>query len=199
MRLYRGARKVGESEVKDFSMFEHAVKLAKCGGATNLGDVSNVSRRDFDERATFMFRSTVPCLEYVSLLIENALLLRTNRTGRVYAGFEKFSFMEAIVDRYLRIADVSERVYIFGEDDWRPPRHPNMKLIPLAKDARMSREWFVIAESSSLRVALVGSEEDFDKSVAEARQFSAIKTSDERIVTQLAAAAEKIIDSALAA
>ena len=146
-----------------------------------------------------MFRSTVPCLEYISLLIENALLLRTNRTGRVYAGFEKFSFMEAVADRYLRIADVSERVYIFGEDDWRPPRHPNMKLIPLAKDARMSREWFVIAESSTLRVALVGAEEQgFDAPVSEARQFRAIKTSDEKIITQLTNAAEKIIDSALA-
>ncbi len=184
--------------VKDFSMFEHATKLAGVCRATNLGDVSNVSRKDFDEQATFLFRSVVPCLEYVSLLIENALLLRTNRTGRVYAGFEKFSLMEPIVDRYLRIADVSERVYVFGEDDWQPPRHPNMRLIAASKDSRLSREWFVIAESSSLRVALIAADEEgFDAPILEARRFRAIKTSDEKIVAQLAAAAESIIDSAL--
>lgn len=184
---------------KDFSMFEHAAKLAGVCGAKNLGDVSNLSRRDFDEQATFLFRSTVPCLEYISLLIENALLLRTNRTGRVYAGFEKFSRMEPIVDRYLRIADVSERVYVFGENDWQPPRHPNMKLIATAKNSRIAREWFVIAESSSLRVALVAADEEgFDAPVLEARRFRAIKTSDEKIIAQLAAVAESIIDSTLA-
>ncbi len=184
--------------VKDFSMFEHAAKLAGVCRATNLGDVSNVSRKDFDERTTFRFRSVVPCLEYISLLIENALLLRTNRTGRVYVGFEKFSRMEPIADRYLRIADVSERVYVFGEDDWQPPRHPNMRLIATAKNSRLSREWFVIAESSSLRVALVAVEEEgFNAPILEARRFQAIKTSDEKVIAQLTAAAESIIDSTL--
>ncbi|MFN2456175.1 MAG: DICT sensory domain-containing protein [Pyrinomonadaceae bacterium] len=181
-------------------MFEHAMKLAKPCGAAQLGEVSNVSQRDFDARETFCFRSVVPCLEYVSLLIKSALLLRTNRKGRVYVGFEKFSRMEAIIDRYLRIADVSERVYVFGEDIWQPPRHPNMKLIPVASDSPMAREWFVIADSSTLRVALVASDEDgFDAPVLEARRFRAIKTSDEQIVAQLAAAAEGLIDSSLAA
>ena len=30
--------------------------------------------------------------------------------------------MEPVVDRYMRISDVSERVYVFGEPDWCPPR-----------------------------------------------------------------------------
>ncbi len=185
--------------IKDFSMFEHAAKLAGVCSAANLGEVSNVSRKDFDERTTFRFRSVVPCLEYISLLIENALLLRTNRTGRVYVGFEKFSRMKPIADRYLRIADVSERVYVFGEDDWQPPRHPNMRLIAASKNSHLSREWFVIAESSSLRVALVAVEEaeGFDAPVLEARRFQAIKTSDEKIIAQLTAAAENFIDSTL--
>jgi hypothetical protein len=71
----------GEDEllaVKNFSMFEQASKLASFYGTQDLGSVSNISRRTFDERETFLFRSQVPCLEYVALLIENALLLRTN-------------------------------------------------------------------------------------------------------------------------
>jgi DICT domain-containing protein len=186
--------------VKNFSMFEHALRLAQSSRAEDLGEVSYISRRDFDERETFLFRSQAPCLEYASLLIENAVLLRTNRTGRIYAGFEKLSLMEAIIDRYLRISDVSERVYVFGESDWKPPRHPNMKLIPVPCGSRLGREWFVIAESSTLRVALVALDEDgFDVPDLEARNFRGFKSSDPAVVAQLAAVAEGLVDSAMAA
>ena len=181
-------------------MFEQALRITKSSRVEDLGQVSYISRRDFDERETFIFRSQVPCLEYASLLIENAVLLRTNRTGRIYVGFEKLSRMEAIIDRYLRIADVSERVYVFGEADWQPPRHPNMKLITVPSGSQLARELFVIAESSTLRVALVALDEDgFDAPVLEARNFRGIKSSNPAIVAQLAAIAEGLIDSALAA
>lgn len=181
-------------------MFEQALRIAQASGMDDLGRVSYISRRDFDERETCIFRSQVPCLEYASLLIENAVLLRTNRTGRIYAGFEKLSRLEPIIDRYLRIADVSERVYIFGEADWKPPRHPNMKLISVPGASQMAREWFVIAESSTLRVALVAIDEDgFDVPNFEARNFRGFKSSDPAVVSQLAAVAEGLIDSALAA
>ena len=181
-------------------MFEQALRIAEPFGVEDLGQVFNISRRDFDERESFVFRAQVPCLEYVSLLIETAVLLRTNRTGRLYVGFEKFSRMEAIIDRYLRIADLSERVYVFGEPDWKPPRHPNMKLISVPAGSHLSREWFVIAESSTLRVALVAQDEDgFDVPDLEARNFRSFKSSNPAIVTQLAASAEGLIDSAMAA
>ena len=176
-------------------MFEQASKLASVSGTEDLGSVSNISRRTFDERETFLFRSQVPCLEYVALLIENALLLRTNRAGIVYAGFEKLSRMEGVIDRYLRIADVSERVYVFGEPDWKPPRHPNMKTIALTGDSRLAREWFVIADSPTLRVALVAVDEDgLDVPVPEARNFHALKSSDPLIVAGLARTAEGLLD-----
>lgn len=187
--------------VEDFSLFEYALKVA-AGRVEDLGDVVHVSRRDFDERETFVFRAQVPCLEYASLLIENALLLRTHRGGRVYAGFEKLSSMEAVVDRYMRIADVSERVYAFGVDDWEPPRHPNMRVVRLGPGATLAREWFVITHSPALHVALVGIYEGGgggDGARAhEERSFRALKTSDPGLVEQLAAAAEDIIDASLA-
>jgi DICT domain-containing protein len=186
--------------VKEVSIFEKALKIARTVQAEDLGQVSNISRRDFDERQTFLFRAKVPCLEYVSLMIENALLLRTNRTGRVYAGFEKLSRMEAVAGRYMRIADLSERVYVFGEPDWKPPRHPNMKLITLPGDFRLAHEWFVIADSSTLRAALVGLDEDgFNVPVLEERNFRAFKSSDPKVVAQLVAVIEGLIDSSLAA
>jgi DICT domain-containing protein len=181
-------------------MFEQALKLAGFPRPEDLGSVSNISRRTFDEHETFLFRSQVPCLEYISLLIENALLLRTDRAGRIYAGFERLSRMEGVIDRYFRIADVSERVYVFGEPDWKPPRHPNMKTIALSGDFKLAREWFVIADSKRLRAALVAVAEDgFDVPVLEARSFRAFKSSNPAIVAGLAATAEALIDSALKA
>jgi len=182
-------------------MFDQALQLANTlSRPEDLGSVPHISRQTFDERETFLFRAQSPCLEYVSLLIENALLLRANRTGRIYAGFEKLSRMKPVIDRYLRIADLSEHVYVFGEADWKPPRHPNMKIITFAGDFQLAREWFVIADSSTLQAALVAFDEDgFDAPVSEARVFRAFKSSNPSIVANLAATAEGLIDSSLAA
>lgn len=180
-------------------MYKRALEIA-AASAEDLGDITHLSRRDYNARPTITFRAHVPCLEYVSLLIENAVLLRTNRAGRVYAGFERLSRMEEVIDRYLRIADVSERVYVFGEPDWKPPRHPNMRLIAVAHASALAREWFVVVDSPSLRVALVAYDEaGLDAPHHEERKFHALKTSDARLVSELSSAAETIIDSSLAA
>ena len=179
-------------------MFDQAVAFAG-RDAEDLGTVTHVSRRDFEERATFRFRAQVPTLEYLSLLIENAVLLRTHRGGRLYAGFERLSRMEGVVDCYMRIADVSERVYVFGEPDWQPPRHPNMRVIEVSGVARLAREWFVIADSPALSVALVGfDEEGYDaRPVPEERTFTALVTHDPALVRRLATAAETLVDDSL--
>ena len=61
--------------MKNISMYDCALKAAGASVA-DLGPITHLSRRDFDERQTFCFRAQAPCLEYISLLIENALLLR---------------------------------------------------------------------------------------------------------------------------
>ena len=181
-----------------FSMFERALEAARLSEVEDLGRVSLVSRRDFDERPTFTFRAPVPCLEYLSLLIETALLLRTKRTGRIYVNFEKLSRMEPVADRYLRIADVSERVYVFGEPDWKPPRHPNMRVVAPTSRTTLAREWFVLVDSSTLRAALIGVPEEGDTATTpETRIFRAIKTTDPAIVAQLVAAIEEWLDYSL--
>lgn len=181
-------------------MFEQALAITKGARIPDLGDVPNISRQTFDERETFLFRSQVPCLEYASLLIENALLLRTSRRGQIYVGFEKLSRMEGVVDRYLRIADLSERLYVFGEADWKPPRHPNMKLITFPEEFKLAREWFVIAESPTLRAALIAQSEDgFDLPLLDARYFRAFKSHNPAIVAHLASIADRFVDRSLAA
>jgi DICT domain-containing protein len=176
-------------------MFEVALEAAKDSQLEDLGNLAIVSRKIFDERPTFRFRAQVPCLEYVSLLIENALLLHTHREGRVYAGFEKLSRMEYVADRFLRISDVSERVFVFGVPDWKPPRHPNMGVVRLQPDTQLAREWFVIAHSQKFNAALVAVDEDgFDTPVLDERNFRSFKSTDPRVVARLAAAAEDLID-----
>ena len=176
-------------------MFEFALQAAKGSKLEDLGNVSIVSRKIFDELATFRFRAKVPCLEYVSLLIENELLLRTNREGRVYACFEKLSRMEYVVDRFLRIADLSERLYVFGVPDWKPPRHPNMRVVKLEPDMKLACEWLVIAHSQKFNAAFVACDEDsFDAPLFDERNFRSFKSTDPTIVARLAAASEDLID-----
>ena len=182
--------------MREVSLFEEALKIAVRVQANDLGRVSNICRREFEEQQTFLFRAQVPCMEYVSLMIENALLLKAHRRGTVYTGFEKLSRMEPVAGRYLRIADLSERLYIFGEADWKPPRHPHLKTIEVPANSKLAREWFVIADSATLRMALVGRDEDgFKLPVLEERNFHAFKSSDPAIVAQLAAIADGLIDS----
>lgn len=186
--------------MKDFSIFEYGLKLSPIDQTQNLGQVASISRRDFDERETFICRTTAASVEYLCLLIDNAILLRTNRSGRVYAGFEKLSALQPIVDRYLRIADLSECVYLFGEADWMPPKHPNIRVIELKRSVRLSRESFLIVQSSNLNRALVAfDEESEDDSLPEQIRYWALKTSNATVVQSLANGIEGMIDWSLAA
>ena len=186
--------------MKNFSIFEHAAQILESVKTENLGLISNLSRNQFVTQENLRFRAAAPCLEYAALMIENELLLRTNRTGRIYAGFEKFSNLQPIIDRYLRIADISESVTLFGEPDWIAPRHPHIRYINLTSDFKLAREWFLIAESSTLQVALVAYADEMRGTQSpEKRLFTALKTSHPKTVSQLALATDGMIDWSMAA
>lgn len=186
--------------MKDFSFYKQAFQFAASQTADNLGQISLISRKDFAERETFVFQTQGPGFEYASLLIEHALLLRTNREGRIYVGLEKLSAMQPIIDRYLRIADISQSVFIFGEPDCQLPRHPNIRVIPLRPELELAREWFLIADAGSLKMAVVARTE-WNRANGEGteRLLRAVKTSNPEAVAKLAAAAEGVIDWSIAA
>lgn len=187
--------------MKDFSIFEYALKFSPTEQTHNLGQIASISRRDFDERESFICRTTTASVEYVCLMIENAILLRTNRAGRVYAGLEKLSTLQPIIDRYLRIADVSESVYLFGQPDWQPPKHPNIRVINLQPSFRLSRELFLIVQSSNLTRAVIAFDEEgeHNDNVQEQIRYWVLKTSNEAAVHSLACEVEGVIDQSLAA
>ena len=185
--------------MKTFSIFEQALKFSGVDHIENIGEVASLARRDFVDRESFICHTTTASVEYGCLMIENAILLRTNRSGRVYAGVEKLSALQPIIDRYMRIADVSESVFLFGQDDWRPPRHPNIRLVTLNPDFRMAREWFVITHSKSMSCAIVAYDETGGNTLREEIRYWALKTSNPNLVISLANAVEGVIDWSLAA
>jgi DICT domain-containing protein len=185
--------------VKNFSIFEQALRFSGPQNVENIGEVASLSRRDFLERESFICHTTTASVEYASLMIENAIVLRTNRSGRVYAGVQKLSALQPIIDRYMRIADISECVYLFGQDDWKPPRHPNIRLITLNEDFRLTREWFVITHSKSLSSALIAFDETGPDTLPEQIRYWAVKTSNPNLVSKLANVVEGVIDWSLAA
>ena len=185
--------------MKNFSIFEQALRLSGQQAVENIGEIASLSRRDFLERESFICHTTTASVEYASLMIENAIVLRTNRSGRVYAGVEKLSALQPIIDRYMRIADISEFVYLFGQDDWKPPRHPNIRLITLNEDFRLTREWFVITHSKSLSSALIAFDEAGPDTSPEQIRYWALKTSNPNLVSKLANVIEGVIDWSLAA
>ena len=184
--------------MKNLSLFDYALNLGL--RTDELGQLACIARKDFEEHESFICRTTTASVEYACLMIENAVLLRTNRGGRVYAGFEKLSQLQPIVDRYLRMADVSEAVYLFGEEDWTPPRHPNIRVVPLQPESRLAREWFVIADSSTFQTAFLAfDEEGPDTSMPEQIRYWALKTSKKSDVAGLVNAIDLLIDQSLAA
>ena len=185
--------------MKNFSIFEQALKLSGTQGIENLGEIASLGRKDFVSRESFLCHTTTASIEYACLMIENQILLRTNRSGRVYAGVERFSALQPIIDRYMRIADLSEAVFLFGQDDWRPPRHPNIRLITLNQDFRLAREWFVITHSKSLSCAIVAFDESGPETSPEQIRYWALKTGNPKLVVSLANAVEGVIDWSLAA
>jgi len=185
--------------VKDFSLFQRALTLSSLGDPLAQDSMSNIVRREFNEVVTFMCHTTSSSIEYACLMIENALLLRTNRCGRVYAGFEKLSAFQPVIDRYLRIADVSEAVYLFGKDDWELPRHPNIRLIPFNDDFRLARESFLIAHSSNFTTAFLATRDEAIPKTKDQQIYFALKTSEVSVVESLAGAVEYVIDWSIAA
>lgn len=186
--------------MKDFSIFDYALQYSSGEQVDNLGQIASLARRDFEEHESFVCRTTTASVEYACLMIENALLLKTNRGGRVYAGFEQFSQLQPIIDRYLRIADISDAVYLFGENDWQPPRHPNIHQVCLRPEFRLAREWFLITQSSTLSAALIAfDEEGKESAVPEQIRYWVLKTNKKKLVSQLVNAVEGVIDWTLAA
>jgi diguanylate cyclase/two-component system sensory protein len=184
--------------VKNFSLLECALRTSAVGEGKPL-QITSLRRRDFNGRESFCCYTTNASVEYACLMIEHALLLKPTRGGRVYAGFEKLSSLRPIIDRYLRIADLSDVVYLFGEDDWNPRRHPNIRVVGLSPDFRLAGESFLITQSPTNQAAFVARNETAGApNGAPQWAYRAFKSTNPKLVSELAEAMEGVIDWSLA-
>lgn len=109
--------------------------------------------------------------------------------ARVFAGFQRFSYFEEQADRYRRMARFTERVFVFGYPDVRPPVIKNVDFIELSQNDALYREWFLIADSPSYFSALLAQDMTGFGVPAGERRFKGLWTFDAQLVRQLQEAA----------
>lgn len=95
--------------------------------------------------ASIKYETKIPNLEKMCYLMES-VVLQKKREGIIYAGFQKLSRAEAIWDRYLKMAENVDEIYIFGEKDKTLAPHPKIKIIPLTPGHPLIREWFLVMD-----------------------------------------------------
>lgn len=91
------------------------------------------------------YETKIPNLEKMCYLMES-VVLQKQREGTVYAGFQKISRAEAIWDRYLKMADNVDKIYVFGEKDKALAPHPKIEIVPLKPGHPLIREWFLVMD-----------------------------------------------------
>lgn len=95
--------------------------------------------------ANIKYDTKIPNLEKMCYLMES-VVLQKKREGTIYAGFQKISRAEAIWDRYLKMAENVDKIYIYGEKDKSLTPHPKIEIVPLPKGHPLIREWFLVMD-----------------------------------------------------
>lgn len=67
------------------------------------------------------------------------------RGARIYAGFERLSRVRPVLRRYRQLADVTERLVVFGERD--EPIDLNAELVDVT-GSPLCREWFLVIHTA---------------------------------------------------
>ncbi|OCL26228.1 histidine kinase [Orenia metallireducens] len=156
------------------------------------GDVSDNKLRS----TSLKFESDIPKLERMCYIMEQ-VVLKKKVAATVYAGFQKISRARAIWDRFLKIADNVDKVYIFGEKDDNLKSHPNIEFIYLPKRHPLIREWFLVIDQPLAKSMMVaydldgfGIYKDEKK-----RNFKGAKSAHPRVVAKAKDILDKFIES----
>lgn len=145
------------------------------------GEVENLGKDADDDKLNSMslkFESKVPNLEDMCYYMEK-VLLRKPSDAQVYAGFQKVSRARAIWDRYQKMADNVEKIYLFGEKDDDLSPHENIDFVYLPSNHPLIREWFLVIDKDIGSTMMVAHDEDgFGvEDLKEDRNFKGAKTS----------------------
>ncbi|CAM3904358.1 DICT sensory domain-containing protein [Alkalicoccus chagannorensis] len=161
------------SDISSMSVFQTFVNEVSGDHADFTGGTSAQKL----ESSSLKYESKVPQLEYMCLMMEN-MVIKKKMKAVVYAGFQKLSRAEAIMDRYLEMAETAD-IYIFGENDKKLPDHPNITYVHLPKNAELMKEWFLVIDGPAFKSMMVAQDQDGfgTKAVEEDRHFKGVKSS----------------------
>lgn len=124
-------------------------------------------------------------MSLVSYEIENATLIDGART-RIFSGFQYFSKFTPQLERYRRLAQRAESIYVFGVPDVELPSIPNLTFVPLSPGDQLSKEWFLISYGVDFFSALATEELTPISDPDPQRMFKGIWTFDVSLVSILA-------------
>ena len=103
--------------------------------------VYHLTDRVQKQSTTLNHRRTMNIISYE---IENATLIDGART-RIFSSFQRMSRFIPQVERYKKLAQKAEMVYVFGIPDVQVPQIENVTYIPLTTEDQLAREWFIIS------------------------------------------------------
>lgn len=102
--------------------------------------VFHLSERVQKQSTTLNHRRTMNIISYE---IENVTLLDNAHT-RIFSSFQRMSRFIPQVERYRKLAQKAEAIYVFGIPDVEVPPIENLTYIPLTQDDQLAREWFIV-------------------------------------------------------
>ena len=163
--------------LKDLSLFK------ECFGAVE-GDTQNLGNANLSQlqAGSIKFESKVPQLEYMCLMMENMVLMKKLK-GTVFAGFQKFSRAQNVIERFQAMTEYSD-VYIFGEADVEVDSTDGIHYIPLPQNSELMREWFLVIDAPNFKSMMVAYDLDGfgTHEVEEGRNFKGAKSSSPKVV-----------------
>lgn len=128
-----------------------------------------------------LFTNHRASLVRISYEIENGILNGAAGT-RIFAGFQKLSFFLPHQQRYQRMTELAESIWVFGVPDVPPPNIPGVNYILLSDEDRLTQEWFLVAEGPDYFSALVAKDLSGFETPNPQRLFNGIWTFDEAVV-----------------
>ncbi|WP_348257408.1 DICT sensory domain-containing protein [Funiculus sociatus] len=112
-----------------------------------------------------------------------------------YAGFQKFSNFPDQLRRYSRLGAICRRVYVFGIADSEPPSIPGVEFIEISPSSVLSREWFLLVNTSSFWTTLVAQEVDGRDITTGGRRFDGLWSFDEQVVDRISLLISQVMES----
>ena len=132
-------------------------------------------------------------MQEISYRIEGGIKA-ANVRGVFYSSFQQLSRFADQIHRYRELATYCERVYVFGIADWTPPPIENVVYVPLAPDAGLAKEWFLVYDTPGYFTSLIAHDTTGLGVPPAQRIFKGAWTFQETIVSSVRAALDTVLE-----